>query len=281
MLVRKRYQPTFRPKKRIEIERMVDKKRPKSPERTKDQIRLTRRTLVFKGLAVSSFAALTGRLFYLQVVDQQRSIDAQQQFNRRDFPLPAARGMIYDRDRKPLADNVKSWSVAIVPANLPDDETDEGKLQRQAIYVTLANQLAMPDVVIIRPAELYGDQPRREETYARLAAALGVAVEAIRDPIETEIALAGKEKRAAQRSIKVPAGSADLKPEQVAAARAIQKDLQGIHVVNPIDYQVAIYGAWKPYEPLIIKPNVDKGVALGIEANRLYLPGVQVDDNTL
>ncbi|MBA2724473.1 MAG: hypothetical protein H0U53_00645, partial [Actinobacteria bacterium] len=211
--MRKRYQPTFRPKKRIEIERMVDKKRPKSPERTKDQIRLTRRTLVFKGLAVSSFAALSGRLFYLQVVDQQRSIDAQQQFNRRDFPLPAARGLIYDRDRKPLADNLKSWSVAVVPANLPDDETDDGKLQRQAIYVTLANQLAMADVVIIRPAELYADQPKREETYTRLAAAIGVAVETIRDPIETEIALAAKEKRAAQRSIKVPAGSTDLKLE--------------------------------------------------------------------
>ena len=281
MLVRKRYQPTFRPKKRIEIERMVDKKRSKSPERTKDQIRLTRRTLVFKGLAVSSFAALTGRLFYLQVVDQQRSIDAQQQFNRRDFPLPAARGLIYDRDRKPLADNIKSWSVAIVPANLPDEEKEGGKLQRQAIYVTLANQLAMPDVVIIRPAELYADQPRREETYTRLAAALGVAVETIRDPIETEIVAATTEKRAPQRSIKVPFSSTELKPEQLTAARTIQKNLQGIHVVNPIDYQVAIYGAWKPYEPLIIKPNVDKGVALGIEANRLYLPGVQVDDNTL
>lgn len=281
MLVRKRYQPTFRPKKRIEIERMADKKRSRSPERTADQLRLTRRTLIFKGLAVSSFAALTGRLFQLQVRDRSSLLAKQQDFNRRDFPLPAARGLIYDRDRKPLADNLKSWSVAVVPANLPDDETEEGKLQRHAIYVTLANQLGMLDVVIIRPSELYNEQTKREETYARLAAALGVPVEEVRDPIEAELALAAEEKRAPQRSIKVPRGSKDLKPEQLAAARAIQPDLQGVHIVNPIDYQVAIYGAWKPYEPLIIKPNVDKGVALGIEANRIYLPGAQVDDNTL
>ena len=281
MLVRKRYQPAFRPKKRIEIERMADKKRPRSPERTADQIRFSRRTLVFKGLAVSSFAALTGRLWQLQVNDRQTLVAKQQEYNRRDFPLPAARGLIFDRDRKPLADNIKSWSVAVVPANLPSDDTDDGKLQRQAIYVTLSNQLAMPDVVIIRPAELYEDLPRRQEIYGRLAGALGVPIEAIGDPIEKELAAAAVDKRAPQRSIKVPLGSGDLRPEQLVGARAVQPDLQGVHIVNPIDYQVAIYGAWKPYEPLIIKPNVDKGVALGIEANRLYLPGVQVDDNSL
>ncbi len=281
MLVRKRYQPTFRSKKRMEIERMADKKRPRSPERTADQLRLTRRTVVFKGLAAASFATLTGRLFYLQVINQQSAIEKQQEVSRRDFPLPAARGLIYDRERKPLADNIKSWSVAIVPANLPDDETTEGEQQRRAIYVTLQNQLKMADIVVLRPSELYADEEKREETYRRLAAALGVPVEDIRDPVETEIATAAEKKRAAQKSIKVPVSNEDLKPEQLAAARAIKPELTGVDIVNPIDYQVAIYGGWKPYEPLVIKSNVDKGVALGIEANRLYLPGVQIDDNTL
>src|SRR3712207_2563356 len=98
MLVRKRYQPTFRSKKRMEIERMADKKRPRAPERTTDQIRLSRRSLVFKGLALGSFAALTGRLYQLQVTDRQTLIAQQQEGARRDFPLPAARGLLYDRD---------------------------------------------------------------------------------------------------------------------------------------------------------------------------------------
>ena len=73
MLARKRYQPTFRPKKRIEIERMADKKRPRSAVRTADEVRLTRRTFVFKGLALAAFTALTGRLWQLQVRDRQET----------------------------------------------------------------------------------------------------------------------------------------------------------------------------------------------------------------
>lgn len=281
MLVRKREQPTFRPKKRIEIERMADRKRPRSPERTAEERQLSRRTFVFKGLALSGFTALTGRLFYLQIIDRQTSLDKQQAFSRRDFPLPAARGLIYDRNRRVLADNIKSWSVAVVPANLPSDDTPEGARQREAIFTTLQNQLALPNIVIIRPAELYDETPQREETYSRLAAAMGVDVEEIRYPVEFEINRATVAKQKPQRAIKVPAADKDLTPQQLAAVQAIMPQLQGVHIINPIDYQVAIYGEWKPYEPLVIKTNVDKGVALGIEANRIYLPGVQVDDTAL
>ncbi len=282
-------QPTFRSKKRMEIERMADKKRPRAPERTADQVRLTRRTLVFKGLALASFATLTGRLWQLQVRDQQVALDAQQGYSQRGFALPAARGMIYDRDRKLLADNIKNWSVAIVPASLPDEDTEQGSLERRAIYSTLARQLGMPDVVVIRQKELPKDpKPEREkalrlEIYQRLAAALGVPVDDIRDPVEHELALAAENNRAPQHAIKVPNSKADLREDQLAAVRALQEDLTtlGIHVVNPIDYQIAIYGEWDPYVAHIIKTGVPEGVALGIEANRLYLPGVQVDDSAL
>lgn len=289
MLVRKRYQPTFRRKKRIEIERMADKKRPRTAARSADELRLTRRTLVFKGLALSSFAALTGRLWQLQVRDRQVALDAQQEYDQRSFPLTAARGMIYDRDRKLLADNLKSWSVAIVPASLPDEDTEQGNAARRAIFTTLATHLGMADIVVIRPKELPKDQDPnrevqlREEIYQRLAIAIGVPVADIRDPIESELKIAIEKKRAPQRSIRVPDSKDDLKPEQLAAARALQDELTdlGIHVINPIDYQVAIYGEWDPYVPLVIKTGIDKAVALGIEANRIYLPGVQIDDNAL
>src|SRR4051794_36711614 len=102
-----RYQPTFRTTKRIEIERMADKKRPRAPERTADQLRLTRRTLVFKGLAATSFMALTARLWQIQIRDHEAAIGQVQVFSQRVFPLSAARGMIYDRNRKLLADNIK------------------------------------------------------------------------------------------------------------------------------------------------------------------------------
>jgi penicillin-binding protein 2 len=281
MLVRKRYQPTFRAKKRIEIERMADKKRPRSPERSADELRLTRRTLVFKGLAVTSFAAMTGRLWQLQVRDRQDALEKQKGFRERAFPLTAARGMIYDRNRSLLADNVKSWSVAVVPASLPSDNTEEGERARRAIYTAVANHLKMPDIVAIRPKELPEERGLREEIYARLAAALGLPVEEIGDPVERQIRIAKERRRAVQRSVKVPDRKGDLTPEQLAAARAIGEDLPGVHIVNPIDYQVVVYGEWDPYVPRVIKTDVPKEVALGIEANRLYLPGIQIDDNAL
>lgn len=278
MRARKQQYPTFRSKKRMEIERLADKKHPRSPERTPDQLRITRRTVIFKGLAVTSFAALTGRLWQLQVRDHAVSVAAQQTFSQSSFPLPAARGLIYDRDRKLLADNMKSWSVSIVPANLPNSDTEDGQIQRTAIYTTLANQLQMSDVVILRPNALPKELPAREEIYRRLAAAIGVQVDDIRYPIEREIKKANP-----QRAVMVPEGKQRLTSDQLNIARTIQNDFPKdiMSVVNPIEYQVDIFGEWRPYLPLVVKTGVDKGVALGIEANRLYLPGVQIDDQAL
>jgi len=53
--------------------------------------------------------------------------------------LPAARGIIYDRDGTPLVRNVPSFNVAVVPAYLPDDE-DEA----EAVLIRLAVLLDMP-----------------------------------------------------------------------------------------------------------------------------------------
>ena len=278
MFARKKLYPTFRSKKRMEIERIADKKHPRSPEQTPDQLRLTRRTVVFKGLAVTSFAALTGRLWQLQVRDHQVSVDAQQTFSQSTFPLPAARGMIYDRNRAILADNVKSWSVSIVPANLPDTDTEDGALQRRAIFTTLANQLQMLDIIIMRPGKMPNDEASRLEIYARLATAIGIDVEAIRDPLEREY-----KKDNPQRAVMVPEGKQTLSPQQLDTARALVGDFPKdiMSVVNPIEYQVDIFGEWRPYTPRVIKTDVEKGVALGIEANRLYLPGVQIDDQAL
>lgn len=278
MRVRKENYPTFRSKKRMKIERLADKKHPRAPERTPDQLRLTRRTVVFKGLAVTSFAALTGRLWQLQVRDQQVAIEAQQTFSQSSFPLPAARGLIYDRDRKLLADNIKSWSVSVVPANLPDSDTTDGQTQRRAIYTTLANQLQMPDIVILRPDALPTDRPAREEIYGRLAAAIGIAIDAIRSPIEYQLTQPNP-----QRAVMIPAGKQTLTSDQLNIARTIQSEFPKdiMSVVNPIEYQVDIFGEWRPYTPRIVKTGVAKGVALGIEANRLYLPGVQIDDQAL
>jgi penicillin-binding protein 2 len=79
----------------------------------------------------------------------------------------------------------------------------------------------------------------------------------------------------------VPEGKDELTPEQIAAARALEVELLAVHVVNPIAYQVDTFGFYDQYNPLTIKKGVDKSIAMGIEANRLFFPGVQIADDAL
>lgn len=275
-------EPTpWRVRKRIEIERMADKKRPRNPATTADQRRLTRRTFVFKGLAAASFATLTARLWQLQIRDYAKAVDTQKAYDQRLMLLNPARGMILDRDRVLIADNIKNWSVAVVPAALPDDDTEEGQAERRAIYATLAQHLAMPDVVVIRTKELPQEEALRDEIYNRVAATLKATIDLVRDPVERELARAAAKKVGAQALIKVPAGTDDLTPDQLAAARALEEVLTAVHVVNPVAYQVDTFGFYNQYTPLPIKTGISKEQALGIEANRLYFPGVQIADDAL
>lgn len=271
----------WRVQKRIEIQKVADKKRPRAPEKTADHRRLTRRTFVFKGLAAAGFTALTARLWQLQVRDHDSWVGMQEEYNERHFVLNQARGMLFDRDRTLIADNVKSWSVAIVPISLPTDETEEGLAERRAIFTTLANHLAMPDILVLRTGELPDEERLRDEIYNRLSAALKLTLDQIKDPIERELAFAAGRKIAPQAMIKLPEGRTDLTPEQLAQARALQDELPSVHVVNPVAYLVDTFGFYDQYNPLTVKTGVDKAVAMGIEANRIYFPGVQIADDTL
>lgn len=250
--------------KRMEFQRMADRKRSRAPERTVEQVSLTRRAFLFKGLAASSFVALTGRLWQLQVIQHDVIKDQGASFTQRYFPLKAPRGLIYDRQRQLLADNVKSWSVAIVPANLPDNQAEQ-----DAIFKTLATSLKMGDLAVIVPTEFPDNG--RDEIYTRLAALLGVPPAQVRAAAE-----AGLKVKPTPTMIKV---SGELPPDRAATITAAARDLPGVRVTNPIKYQID--NTYDIYVPQIVKRNVPKDLALGIEANRLYLPGVRIDDQAL
>ncbi|HET8631941.1 MAG TPA: penicillin-binding transpeptidase domain-containing protein [Thermomicrobiales bacterium] len=250
--------------KRIEFERLADRKRARAPERTPEQAAMGRRTFVFKGLAASAFAALTGRLWQLQVVQRDEIKQQGEALSKRFFPLKAPRGLIYDRTGKLLADNKKSWAVTIIPANLPDDET-----QQDAIFASLARTLGMGDIVVVVPDELPADG--RDAILRQLAQILGVPVEKIQDAVK-----AGLAEKPPAKQVKV---SDELPPDRAAAVRTAARDLLGVQVINPIKYQID--GTYDIYVPQLVKRDITKEVALGIEANRIYLPGVQIDDQAL
>lgn len=90
-----------------------------------------------RALVIFMFGVLIIQLINLQVIQgadfkQQSAINA-----IRETPTPAARGLIYDRNGKPLVSNSARFSVTIIPGDLPD----RGE---EAVYRMISNVIGMP-----------------------------------------------------------------------------------------------------------------------------------------
>jgi hypothetical protein len=91
----------------------------------------TWRLTVVYGLVFVALSALLGRLVMLQVVGGVEWQDQAIENYTKSISLPAARGILYDRNGSVLARNVASYNVVITPANLPDDEADIQRIYRR------------------------------------------------------------------------------------------------------------------------------------------------------
>ncbi len=78
-----------------------------------------------------AFTGLISRLITLQVIESANwNISAVDNFTY-EVSVPAARGIIYDRNGFILARNLASYNVVITPAGLPDDESDIQRIYRE------------------------------------------------------------------------------------------------------------------------------------------------------
>ncbi len=96
------------------------------------------RRIAFFSAVAFVFVLFAARLFYFQVVDYDTWI-AQAEENRiAEISLRTQRGVIYDRNGIFLARNIASYTVAVTPADLPDDEGEVQEIIRElSEYVTL------------------------------------------------------------------------------------------------------------------------------------------------
>jgi penicillin-binding protein 2 len=78
------------------------------------------RFIAFSVAAALLLMALGGRLFQLQVVNGEVYADRVAADRTVEVPLPAPRGLIFDRTGRPVAVSVPSWTVKVRPADLPD-----------------------------------------------------------------------------------------------------------------------------------------------------------------
>ncbi len=74
-------------------------------------------------IAVLLFGVLAGRLFQLQVVDGSRYAAQAVAGRTILMPIRAARGLVFDREGRPIAVNTPSWTLYARPADLPTTES--------------------------------------------------------------------------------------------------------------------------------------------------------------
>ncbi len=88
-------------------------------------------------IGVLLFGVLAGRLFQLQVVDGARYAAQAAAARTIEMPIRSPRGLLFDREGRPIAVNIPSWTLYARPADLPTAK-------------------AARDVVLARAAELSG-----------------------------------------------------------------------------------------------------------------------------
>ena len=96
---------------------------------------------LLRALVILMFGALLIQLINLQVIHgeeykQQSEINA-----LREIPIPAARGLIYDRNGVPLVENSARFSVTLTPGDLPDRGVT-------AVYRSLGDVIGMSETDI-------------------------------------------------------------------------------------------------------------------------------------
>jgi len=92
---------------------------------------------------VTALLVLAGRSGYLQIIQGRHYRAAAEENRIRTQILPSWRGIIYDRNNKPLLGNAPTFSLLVVPADIPKD-----KSEKDEFYLKLSDALS------ITPTEL-------------------------------------------------------------------------------------------------------------------------------
>jgi penicillin-binding protein 2 len=80
-----------------------------------------RRIVVMAAVVLSAFLMVIGQLWYLQVLEGGRFLDASDKNRIRVRPVAAPRGILFDRHGVPLVDNRPAFTLSLIPRELDRD----------------------------------------------------------------------------------------------------------------------------------------------------------------
>jgi penicillin-binding protein 2 len=104
---------------------------------------LQRKFIALYAAVFLAFLGLSGRLLYLQVLSGEQYRAVARDNWVRETPVSPDRGLIYDRNGKPLAMNGALFHVVVVPAHLPKAKDEEAR-----VYTALQEILHVPSFEI-------------------------------------------------------------------------------------------------------------------------------------
>jgi penicillin-binding protein 2 len=105
-------------------------------------------------IAALLFGVLAARLFQLQVVEGARYTAQAVAARTIEMPIRSPRGLIFDREGRPLAVNIPSWTLYARPADLPS-----GKAARDAVLARAANLSGVALSSVLKRLADFGGSP--------------------------------------------------------------------------------------------------------------------------
>src|SRR5256712_4088681 len=126
--------------------------------------------MVIATVVTVAFLVLIGQLWYLQVLEGGRFLDASDKNRIRVRPIAAPRGILFDRHGTPLVDNRPAFTLSLIPRELPRDvETRDAVLGRVASLLHIPYQELIDAVTRVQPDSLLPVRVRRGLTLADVA----------------------------------------------------------------------------------------------------------------
>src|SRR5262245_37683334 len=83
------------------------------------------RLTLFQAMMLGVFLLFAVRMYDMQILRGDEFQRAADENRLSEVPLPAQRGVIFDRYNRPLAKNVPAFNVTVIPAALPSDSNQE------------------------------------------------------------------------------------------------------------------------------------------------------------
>ncbi len=265
---------------RMEFRRFGTPVKEGEQDRDPNDVFLSRRMLILRGAAAGTFAVIAGRLGYLQLGPRSGAGAVQPDEITRRQALKAPRGLITDRHGETLAENRKSWALALVRSKLPTTEDTKGNVVRDrerldAMFAAVEQYVPLDWAMTITPlgpkvppVEIVGIAERIERftdfSKEQLFVMLGRENE---DPI-----LLAKNYTKEEINTRYEGGP---------PVRELLAGVQGIKFLRHAEWLSSRYSQLDPARPVVVKRSIPKEVALALDANPLEFPGMIIDETVL